>query len=87
MRKRVINMTGTIAVIMVFAIPIIAILTSHFQKQSKIKRDMIKDEIELEKLKQQNYLMETEKLRLELERMNRNLIIDEKVNEKNEIKL
>ncbi|MFB9989590.1 hypothetical protein [Bacillus benzoevorans] len=80
-------MTGTIAVIMVFAIPIIAILTSHFQKQSKIKRDMIKDEIELEKLKQQNYLMETEKLRLELERMNRNLIIDEKVNEKNEIKL
>lgn len=82
-----INMTGTIAVIMVFAIPIIAILTSHFQKQSKIKRDMIKDEIELEKLKQQNYLMETEKLRLELDRMNRNLSLDAKVNEKNEIKL
>jgi hypothetical protein len=80
-------MTGTIAVIMVFAIPIIAILTSHFQKQSKIKRDMIKDEIELEKLKQQNYLMETEKLRLELDRMNRNLSLDAKVNEKNEIKL
>lgn len=82
-----INMTGTIAVIMVFSIPIIAILTSHFQKQSKIKRDMIKDEIELEKLKQQNYLMETEKLRLELDRMNRNLSLDAKVNEKNEIKL
>lgn len=79
-------MTGLIAVIMVFSIPIIAILTSHFQKQAKIKRDMIKDEIELEKLKQQNYLMETEKLRLELEKMNRHLSLDEKVNDKNELK-
>jgi hypothetical protein len=62
-------MTGTIAVIMVFSIPIIAILTSHFQKQSKIKYKMIQGELELEKLKHENYLIETERMRVELERM------------------
>jgi hypothetical protein len=62
-------MTGTITVVMVFSIPIIAIVASHFQKQSKLKRDMIKDELELERLKQQNFLLETEKMKLELEQM------------------
>lgn len=62
-------MTGTIAVIMVFSIPIIAILTSHFQKQSKIRFKIVQEELELEKLKHQNFLMETEKMKLELERM------------------
>lgn len=62
-------MTGSITVIMIFSIPIIAIVTSHFQKQSKIKRDILRDEIELEKLKNENYLIETEKIKLELEQM------------------
>jgi hypothetical protein len=63
------KMTGTISVIMVFSIPIIAIVTSHFQKQAKLKHKMIIDEMELEKLKHQNYLIETEKMKLELEKM------------------
>lgn len=62
-------MTGVIAVIMVFSIPIIAILTTHFQKQSTIKQKMIQDQLELEKLKHENYLIETKKMRLELEQM------------------
>ncbi|MEW9053872.1 MAG: hypothetical protein AB2392_22150 [Neobacillus sp.] len=62
-------MTGTIAVIMIFSIPIIGIVTSHFQKQSKIRYKIVQEEVELERLKQQNYLMETERMRLELERM------------------
>lgn len=62
-------MTGLVAVVMVFSIPLVAIVTEHFQKQSKIKRDMLKDELELEKLKHENYLIETQKLRLELEHM------------------
>ncbi|MEH7125617.1 hypothetical protein V7122_04475 [Bacillus sp. JJ1532] len=61
--------TGTVAVVMVFSIPIIAIVTSHFQKQTKTKHKMIQDQIELEKLKQENYLIETQKMRLELEQM------------------
>ncbi|WP_456271367.1 hypothetical protein [Bacillus sp. AK031] len=62
-------MTGTIAVIMVFSIPIIAILTDHFQKSYKYKQSIIQDELKLEKLKQENFVMETEKMKLELERM------------------
>ncbi|MGX6444542.1 hypothetical protein ACWM35_15140 [Neobacillus sp. K501] len=62
-------MTGTIAVIMVFSIPIIAILTGHYQKQSKIRFKIVQQELELEKLKHQNFLMETERMKLELEKM------------------
>ena len=59
--------TGTIAVVLIFSIPIIAIITDHFQKQTKLKHKMIQEELELEKLKHENYLLETQKLRLELE--------------------
>ncbi|MBP2239706.1 ABC-type multidrug transport system fused ATPase/permease subunit [Cytobacillus eiseniae] len=62
-------MTGTIAVIMVFSIPIIAIVTDHFQKQSKMKHKMIQDELELEKLKHENFLIETQKMKMELNQM------------------
>jgi hypothetical protein len=62
-------MTGTITVIMVFSIPIVAIVTSHFQKQTKLKHRLIIDAMELEKLKHQNFLIETEKMKMELEKM------------------
>lgn len=73
-------MTGLVAVVMIFSIPLVAIVTEHFQKQSKIQREMLKDQLELEKLKHENYLIETQKLRLELEHMQIN-------NSKNESKL
>ncbi|WP_430413710.1 hypothetical protein [Lederbergia citrea] len=60
---------GTIAVVMIFTIPIVAIITEHSRKKAKIKSNIIKEEIELEKIKQQNFLLETEKMRLELEKM------------------
>ncbi|MFJ7931410.1 hypothetical protein [Peribacillus sp. NPDC096448] len=62
-------MLGIITVVMVFSIPIIAILTSHLEKQSKTKQKMLQVELELEKLKHENFLMETEKMRLELDQM------------------
>ncbi|MBD1382942.1 hypothetical protein [Metabacillus arenae] len=60
-------MTGLIATIMIFSIPIIAIMTNHFQKQSKLKHKMIQDQLELEKLRHENFVIETQKMRLELE--------------------
>ncbi|MFF2447292.1 hypothetical protein ACFVSW_09305 [Neobacillus sp. NPDC058068] len=54
---------------MIFGIPIVAILTGHFQKQTVLKADMIKDQLELEKLKHENFLIETEKMKVELEKM------------------
>ncbi len=62
-------MTGIVAVVMIFSIPIIAIITEHIQKNAKVKSNMIKDQMELEKLKHENFLIETEKMRLELEKM------------------
>lgn len=38
---------------------------------------MLKDEIKLEKLKQENYLLETEKMKLEIDRMKLDLTKDE----------
>ncbi|MFX3673130.1 MAG: hypothetical protein ACE3JQ_01600 [Paenisporosarcina sp.] len=63
------NFVGLIAVIMVFSIPLSAIFLSFLRGKQKLSANMIKDEIELEKLKHQNYLVETEKMKLELEKM------------------
>ena len=38
-------------------------------KLEKIKSERVKDELELEKTKHENYLLETEKMRIELEQM------------------
>ncbi|MDN7246643.1 hypothetical protein QWY16_02220 [Planococcus shenhongbingii] len=62
-------MTGLVAVIMVFSIPLVAIITSHFQTQTKLKNRLIESEIELEKLKHENFVIETQKMRLQLEQM------------------
>lgn len=54
---------------MIFSIPIIAIITDHMQARAKLKAEMIQDQLKLEQLKQENFLLETEKMKLELERM------------------
>lgn len=58
-----------VAVIMIFSIPLAAIITSHLETQTKLKHKMIDSEVELERLKHENYVIETQKLRLELEQM------------------
>lgn len=60
---------GFIAVVMVFSIPLAAIITSHLETQTKLKHKMIESEIELERLKHENFVIETQKMRLELEQM------------------
>ncbi|KKB39580.1 hypothetical protein [Bacillus thermotolerans] len=67
-------MTEFITVVMIFSIPLVAIVTSHLRKQMRIKHEIIKDEIEPEKLKQKNYVLETEKLRLEMKQMELNML-------------
>ncbi|MCJ7842300.1 hypothetical protein MUB24_15635 [Lederbergia sp. NSJ-179] len=57
---------------MICSVPIIAIITDHIQSSAKIKGKFIQDQLELEKLKHENYLLETEKLKLELEKMQLN---------------
>ncbi|MFD2443266.1 hypothetical protein ACFSO7_04635 [Bacillus sp. CGMCC 1.16607] len=64
--------TGLVAVVLIFSLPIIKTISLHFQKQSQLKHQMLKDELELEKLKHENFLIETEKMKLELEKMSLN---------------
>ncbi|MBS4209179.1 hypothetical protein KHA95_14040 [Bacillus sp. FJAT-50079] len=54
---------------MIFSIPIVAIITEHLRKSNKIKMSLIQEQLQLEKIKHENYLLETEKLKLELEKM------------------
>lgn len=56
-------------IFMTFSVPIIAIVAVFLNKQTKLKHGILQDQIKLEKLKQENYLLETEKMKLELEKM------------------
>lgn len=56
-------------VVVVMCVPITAIITDHQRRIVKIKAENVREEIELEKLKQQNFIIETEKMKLELEQM------------------
>lgn len=60
---------GVIIVGLVMSVPIIAIITDHQRRIVKIKGEFMRGEIELEKLKQQNFIMETEKMKIELEQI------------------
>ncbi|MCG7335611.1 hypothetical protein MHZ95_10000 [Sporosarcina sp. ACRSM] len=62
-------LTAVLIVAIVMTVPITAIITDHNRRIAKIKAETVRDEIELEKLKQQNFIVETEKMKLELEKM------------------
>lgn len=62
-------LTAVLIVGIVMTVPITAIITDHNRRIAKIKAESVRDEIELEKLKQQNFIIETEKMKLELEKM------------------
>ncbi|MDM5333333.1 hypothetical protein QUF56_08850 [Ureibacillus composti] len=54
-------------VLIASTIPITAIITTYLSKQSKLKLEVLKYEIDLEKFRKESYIIETEKLRLEIE--------------------
>lgn len=60
-------LTATIIVGLVMTVPIVAIITEHKQKVVKIQHQILQEEIELEKIKQKNFIIETEKMKMELE--------------------
>ncbi|GGA39639.1 hypothetical protein [Psychrobacillus lasiicapitis] len=65
---------GLVAIVMIFSIPLTAIWTTHLRKTQKFKAQIVKDEIELEKLKYNNFLIETEKMRLDLQQKQTDLL-------------
>jgi len=59
------------------AIPITAIVTAHMRSKERIKLQLMKEEIELERIRLKGYEKETEKLRLELQQ-EKTLLLEEK---------
>ncbi|WP_412887266.1 hypothetical protein [Bacillus sp. 1P06AnD] len=66
---------GLAAVILIFSVPLLKVVSSHLEKTKEIKRDIIRDQLELERLKNENFKLETEKLRLELEQSTKNILL------------
>lgn len=58
---------GFVAIVLTFSIPLSAIWTNHLRKSQKVRAQIVKDEIELEKLRYNSFLVETEKMRLDLQ--------------------
>ena len=67
-------------VMIVMSIPLTAIITDHRRRMARYQADRLQDEIELEKLKQQNFIAETEKMKLELEKMKLDYTAETSVN-------
>ncbi|MEO4053168.1 hypothetical protein [Solibacillus sp. CAU 1738] len=61
----VIIVIGIMALIV--SIPLVAIVTAHKRSAMKLQLQIIEKETELEKIKMENYGIETEKMRVELE--------------------
>ena len=62
-------MITIIIVLAVFSIPLAGIITDHLEKKAKLNHAMLKDQLELERLKHENFLIETDKLKLEVVKM------------------
>ena len=65
-----------IAIVIAGSIPITAIITAHMRSKERIKLQVMKEEIELEKSRLKGYEQETEKLRLELQQ-EKTLLLEE----------
>lgn len=56
-------------VFLALATETVKFITKNKNKQLEIQHSILQDEIKLEEIKQKNYIMETEKLRLELKQV------------------
>ena len=63
-----------ITLVLCASVPIVAIVTNFYNKQSRLKLEVLKQEIELEKIKKEAFIYETEKLRLEIEQTRQQLL-------------
>lgn len=62
-------LVATIPVIMVFSIPLYAIRRTFNQKDKKLKLKELEEQKGLEKIRQENYLIENKQMQLELDKM------------------
>lgn len=60
---------ATVPVVLFFSVPLYAINSRHKQKTQKLEIMKIQEEKELERLRQENFVIENKQMQLELDRM------------------
>ncbi|WP_240921799.1 hypothetical protein [Jeotgalicoccus sp. S0W5] len=63
------DIVGLVAVILTLTIPIYAIYRGYNQSDEKLEIKKMKEQRKLEEIKQENYLLENESMRIELDRI------------------
>lgn len=63
------DIVGLAAVILTFTIPLYAIYRGYNQSDDKMELKKMKEQRRLEEIKQENYLLENESMRIELDRI------------------
>lgn len=61
------DFVGLTAVILTFAVPLYAIFRGFNQSDEKVQLKKLKEQTKLEQIKQENYLLENESMRIELD--------------------
>lgn len=73
---------ATVPVILFFSIPLYAIKRGSDQKDEKLRIKQLKEEKELEMLRQENYLLENKQMRLELDQIKEQRALKEESRQK-----
>ena len=63
------DIVGLAGVIFVFSIPLYAMYRGYNQSDEKLELKKMKEQRKLEEIKQENYLLENESMRIELEKI------------------
>lgn len=63
------DIVGLAAVILTFTIPLYAIYRGYNQSDEKLEIKKMKEQRKLEEIKQENYLLENESMRIELDKI------------------
>lgn len=63
------DFVGLTAVILTFAVPLYAIFRGFNQSDEKVQLKKLKEQTKLEQIKQENYLLENESMRIELDKI------------------
>ncbi|WP_462419905.1 hypothetical protein [Salinicoccus sp. Marseille-QA3877] len=62
-------LVATVPVVLFFAVPLYAIKRRSDQKDDRLKIDHIREQKELEEVRQENYLLENKQMRIELDKI------------------
>lgn len=70
-------LVATVPVVLFFAVPLYAIKRRSDQKDDRLKIDHIREQKELEQVRQENYLLENKQMRLELDKIKEERVLKE----------